>query len=80
MSIAELVEDLEALSEADLEELAIYISFLKFRSHFKSEQSLLDSAKLAELYAEFAHEDVALAEEDMADYYAALQVEDTRSY
>ena len=78
MSIAELVQDLETLSEADLEELATYISFLKFRSHFKNHQSLLDSEKLAELYAEFAQEDVALAEEDMADYYTALQAEDTR--
>jgi hypothetical protein len=37
----------------------------------------LDETQLASLYAEFADEDSALAEEGMSDYAEALRQEDT---
>ena len=62
MSVKELVQDLESLSEAQLQEVATYVSFLKYRAYRTGASLLLDATELAALYGEFAEEDRQLAE------------------
>ena len=78
MSIKEQVaRSLETLAEAELEEVAEYVSFLRFRArtHAASKREVEHSATL---YAEFAAEDRELAEAGMADYAAGLAAEDAK--
>lgn len=76
MSIAEqVVEELKSLSEAELEQVAAYLAFLKFRARHKT--AALDETQLASLYAEFADEDRSLAEGGMGDYAEGLLQEDS---
>jgi outer membrane protein assembly factor BamD (BamD/ComL family) len=70
----QVLEELETLSEAEIEEVAEYLAFLKFRSRIKSR--VVDESQLAALYAEFADEDRDLAEEGMDDYAEGLTRED----
>ena len=70
----QVLEEIESLSEAELKEVAEYLSFLKYRS--QSKPRVVDEAQLAALYAEFAEEDRSLAEEGMADFAAGLVKED----
>lgn len=75
MSIKEqVVEELKTLNEAELREVADYLSFLKFRA--RRTPPSFDESQLAALYAEFADEDRALAEEGMAGYAEGLARED----
>jgi hypothetical protein len=77
LSIKEQVtEELKALSDAELREVAEYLAFLKFRSRRAAPS--LDESQLATLYAQFADEDRTLAEEGMADYADGLIEEDIR--
>jgi hypothetical protein len=77
MSIKEqIVQELNALSQAELEEIAQYLAFIKYQSKVKSAPTS-DEAKMAALYAEFAEEDRKLAEEGISDYAGALMREDT---
>jgi hypothetical protein len=78
MSVPELVQELESLDETELQEVALYVAFLKFRAWRVMAQPLPDASKLARLYAEFADEDRQLAEVDMNEYAALLQAEDVR--
>ena len=72
MSIKEQVNQaLEGLSEAELEQVAEYLAFLKFRTRLPASPPL-DTAQLAALYGEFAGEDQQLAEQGMAEYHAGL--------
>jgi hypothetical protein len=48
---------------------------LKFRNQ-RHHRVILDPTQLADLFAEFAQEDSALAEEGMGDYAVILQQED----
>lgn len=76
MSIREyLSQEIANLNEAELQQVADYVAFLKFRAR-SHKATNLDEAKLAELYAEFAEEDRQLAEEGMADYTNGLFTED----
>jgi hypothetical protein len=76
MSIRErVVEEIGALSEAELKQVADYLAFLRFQGRFRHNPES-DEAKLAALYAEFAEEDRELAEEGLADYVAQLARED----
>ncbi|GFP26325.1 hypothetical protein HKBW3S25_01816 [Candidatus Hakubella thermalkaliphila] len=76
MSIKEQVtQELDSLSEAELKEIAEYVTFLKFRARVKATQALAET-QLAALYAEFADEDRKLAEEGMSDYAKGLIKED----
>ena len=78
MSIKEkLAQELDRMSKAELEQVAEYMAFLKFRARHKP-TPLLDEAQLAALYAEFADEDRELAEEGMSDYVKGLLREDSR--
>ncbi len=74
MSLKEYVtHEVENLGERELQDVAEYVSFLKFRS-----RTSLDQAQLASLYAEFAEDDRKLAESGINDYSAALSQEDTQ--
>lgn len=76
MSIKEqIVQELNALSQAELEEIAQYLAFIKYQSKVKP-IPVSDEDQMAELYAEFAEEDRELAEEGISDYTGALAKED----
>jgi hypothetical protein len=68
-------QDLERLNEKQLEQVADFIAFLKFRGQ-RHPQTILDSTHLADLFTEFAAEDRELAEAGMNDYAAMLHQED----
>jgi hypothetical protein len=77
MSIKEqIVQELNSLSQAELEEIAQYLGFIKYQSKVKPIPAI-DEAQMAALYAEFAEEDRELAEEGISDYASALMKEDT---
>lgn len=72
MSLKEfVVHEVETLGENELQAVADYVSFLKFRSRMSP-----DEARLASLYGEFEQEDRELAEAGMNDYAQALSQED----
>jgi acetyl-CoA carboxylase beta subunit len=72
MSIKEkLAQELDSMSEIELEQIAEYMAFLRFRARHRT-TLLLDEAQLAALYSEFADEDRELAEEGMSDYTRGL--------
>ena len=73
-NVAQLLED---LSEAELQQAAEYLAFLKFQAR-KRARPPVDLAQCASLYGEFAEEDRCLAEEGMAEYRDGLQTEDSR--
>ncbi len=76
MTLKEQVkQDVERLDEGNLQEVAEFVAFLKFRTR-RAPTPPLDDEKLAALYAEFAAEDRALAEAGMNDYAAGLARED----
>ncbi len=78
MSIKEYVtQAIEGLNEAELAQLAEYVTFLRFRTRLPV-MPPIDKAQLAALYAEFGEEDRLLAEEGLEDYAAGLRVEDTK--
>lgn len=78
MTIKEQVtKTIGSLSESELRQVAEYLSFLKFRSHYQS-KFVIEEEKLSALYGEFADEDRQLAEEGLEDYDQGLLSEDTQ--
>ena len=76
MAIKEqVVHELDNLSEAELEQVAAYVAFLKFRARV-DRMPAIDEAQLATLYSEFIDKDGELAEEGMSDYAEGLARED----
>jgi hypothetical protein len=75
VSTEDLKQDLDKLTHKQIQQVADFIAFLKFsdRRHHKV---ILDPTQMADLFAEFAEEDRALAEEGMSDYALMLQRED----
>ncbi|MDZ7957413.1 MAG: hypothetical protein RMY34_05835 [Aulosira sp. DedQUE10] len=69
-----LKQNLDQLTSEQLQQVADFIAFLKFRD--KRRRIVLDPAQLASLATEFAHEDRTLAEAGMGDYAAMLAQED----
>jgi hypothetical protein len=69
-----LKQDLEQLTTEQLQQVADFIAFLKFRD--KRCRIVLDPVQLASFATEFAEEDRYLAEAGMADYAAMLAKED----
>ena len=63
----EVTHEIDSLSETELQQVAEYVVFLKFRARV-NRMPLLDETQLAALYGEFADEDRKLAEEGMPDY------------
>ena len=72
-----IVRDLAALDEADLNQVAQYLSFLKFRGRADRQPPAAPQDWEA-LYRESAEEDRALAEAGLGDYSASLAREDSR--
>ena len=71
----EVTQALDALNEAELQEVVEYVSFLRFR-HLVVPPPVADDSKLASLYAESAEEDRLLAEAGMEEYLDRLHAED----
>jgi len=69
-----LQQEIEQFNDEQLQQIAEFIEFLKFRSRFH--QKAVEMHKFATLYQEFAQEDQELAEEGMSDYIGQLQKED----
>ncbi len=77
MSVREqIVQAVENLDEAELQQVAEYLAFLKYRARVSAVPTR-NSAQVAALYAQFAEEDRDLAEDGMAEYNQSLLVEDT---
>ena len=71
----QVAQTIEKLSDAEIQLVAEYLSFLKFRARTQI-ISPPNETQLAELYAESANEDRFLAEEGMGDYIEGLHAED----
>ena len=71
-----VVTGLAELNDTQLQTVAEFLEFLKFRERRKFETQF-DDIELEALYAEFADEDRELAETGLADYAANLAREDT---
>ncbi len=71
-----VVTSLAELSDSQLQTVAEFLEFLKFRERRKVETPI-DDAELEALYAEFADEDRELAESGLTEYAANLEREDT---
>lgn len=74
ISTEALKQDLDQLNHSQLQKVADFIDFLKFRDQRR--RVVLDPTQLAAMFAEFAEEDRALAEAGMSDYVAMLHQED----
>jgi hypothetical protein len=74
VSTETLKQDLDQLTRDQLQQVADFIAFLKFRDQRR--RVILDPTQLAALFTEFADEDRSLAEAGMSDYMAMLDQED----
>ncbi|MDG2990913.1 hypothetical protein L3556_08230 [Candidatus Synechococcus calcipolaris G9] len=70
----DLKQDIDQLTTEQLQQVADFIAFLKFRD--KRRRIVLDPAQLTALATEFAEEDRSLAEAGMGDYAMMLAQED----
>ncbi len=70
-----VVTSLAELNDTQLQTVAEFLEFLKFRERRKSEPQI-DEVELEALYTEFADEDRELAEIGLAEYSANLERED----
>jgi hypothetical protein len=70
-----LKQDLDQLTHDQIQQVADFIAFLKFRDQ-RHHRIILDPEQLAAMFIEFADEDRALAEAGMTDYGAMLHQED----
>lgn len=75
LSKEQLIQMLAELSDTELQQVADYIDFLKFRA--LRTHSSLDETQLAALYSEFADDERVLAEQGLAKYNTNLAAEDT---
>jgi hypothetical protein len=73
----QVTQALNALSEAELQQVAEYVAFLRFRARI-GPLPVIDATQIATLYARFADEDRALAEEGLEDYRVQLHDEDAQ--
>jgi hypothetical protein len=69
-----LKQDLDLLTHKQLEQVADFIAFLKFRDS-RRVPAILYPTQMANLFAEFADEDRALSNAGMSDYALMLQQE-----
>ncbi len=70
-----LKQDLDRLTGEQLQQVAEFIAFLKFREK-RDRRVMLDPSQLTALATDFGDEDSALAEAGMNDYAAMLHQED----
>jgi len=73
VSTEALKQDLDRLTHNQLQQVADFIAFLKFRNQHRV---VIDPMQLADLFMEFADEDRAFAEAGMSDYAVMLYQED----
>ncbi|MUL36151.1 hypothetical protein [Gloeocapsopsis dulcis] len=76
ISTEALKQDIDRLTNEQLQQVADFIAFLKFQNKRHRHRAILDTTQLATLATEFAEEDRALAELGMSDYTAMLEQED----
>jgi len=69
VSTEALKQDLDRLTHNQLQQVADFIAFLKFRNQ---RRVVIDPMQLADLFTEFADEDRAFAEAGMSDYAVML--------
>jgi hypothetical protein len=69
-----LKQDLDQLTQDQLQQVADFIAFLKFRE--QQHPIALDASQIAVLATEFAEDDRTLAEAGIGDYAAMLHQED----
>jgi hypothetical protein len=74
---AQVTQALDTLSEAELQQVAEYVTFLRFRARVVP-LPIVDATELTALYTEFADEDRTLAEEGLEAYRNQLHDEDTQ--
>jgi hypothetical protein len=67
-------QEIEQFNDEQLQQIADFIEFIKFRSRFS--QKSLDLHQFAHFYQEFALEYRELAEAGIADYFEQLKQED----
>ena len=72
-----LNQDIARLSEFQLQQVAEFLEFLKFREKSKRPRQF-DESEIAKLYREFSEEDRELAESDLSDYAENLKFEDAK--
>jgi hypothetical protein len=75
VSTEALKQDLDGLTHKQLQQVADFIDFLKFRNQ-RRHRVISEPTQMAALFTEFAEEDRALAEAGMGDYAVMLQQED----
>ena len=68
-------QDLDRLTHNQIQQVADFIAFLKFRNQ-RQHRVVLDPIQLSKLFTEFADEDRTFAEEGMSDYATMLYQED----
>lgn len=71
----QVVTNLAELDETQLQAVAEFLEFLKFRQR-RDVKMQFDDAEVASLYAEFADEDYEFAEIGLAEYVVNLERED----
>ena len=74
VNIEAVKQDIDQLSREQVQQVADFIAFLKFRDQRR--RIVLDPAQLVPLADEFAEEDWAFAELGMGDYADMLHQED----
>ena len=72
----QVTQVIESLDEDELQQVAEFLAFLKFRSRFQG-KLFLDTTRIAEFYAGFSDEDRRMAEEGIEAYAQGLLAEDT---
>ena len=70
-----LKQDLDRLTQDQLQQVADFVAFLKFQDRHHR-RLILNPSQLAALATEFAQSDRVLAEERMGDYAVMLDRED----
>jgi hypothetical protein len=75
VSTEALKQDLDRLTHNQLQQVAEFIAFLKFRNQ-RRHRVVIDPMQLADMFTEFADEDRSLAEAGMNDYALMLHQED----
>ena len=67
-------QQLEQLSEEQIDQVSEFIAFLKFREKFIN--PIINTERISQLYQEFAEEDRQLAEQGINEYAELLKQED----
>ena len=71
-----ITQELELLNDAELQQLAEYLAFLKFRARLGPLPLQMTDEKLQDLYTQFEDEDLVLVESGLKEYVAVLALED----